>query len=321
MSATLVPHVELAGLDRPDWLAARRQGLGSSDVAAIFGLDRFKSATAVYYDKVEGFDEDESQAMKMGRLLEPVVAQCFEDETGFALTEPPAMYRHPDHAWALASPDRFLASEYAPSATILGILEAKTSRLEDDWDAVPARVEVQVQWQLAITGLALAYVCVLLHGREVRHWRVERDDEAIGVLLDQGEQFWQRVVDRRPPPLDGHQATTDALRSVFASAVPLSSVEIGEHGAALLAERQVAKAVLADAEKEVDRLDNTVKALLGTNAAGTIDGEVAVTWNEIGVDRFDSKAHEAGEPECHAAYQKHSTYRRLDVKRKRKAAA
>ena len=44
--------IALDGLDRADWLAVRRQGIGGSDVGAILGLDPWKGPLDVYVDKV-----------------------------------------------------------------------------------------------------------------------------------------------------------------------------------------------------------------------------------------------------------------------------
>ncbi len=55
MSApALLRPVPLLPADAPvaDWLAARRKGIGGSDVAAVIGVSKYAGPTRVYYDKL-----------------------------------------------------------------------------------------------------------------------------------------------------------------------------------------------------------------------------------------------------------------------------
>src|SRR6266850_4731464 len=47
-------------------LEQRRQGIGSSDVAAIVGASPWATAADIYYDKVDGITKPESEAMALG---------------------------------------------------------------------------------------------------------------------------------------------------------------------------------------------------------------------------------------------------------------
>jgi predicted phage-related endonuclease len=63
-------------LTRPDWLEARRNGIGGSDAAAICGLDPCRSAFELLLDKTRVVVDDDraGEAAQWGRLLEPVIA-------------------------------------------------------------------------------------------------------------------------------------------------------------------------------------------------------------------------------------------------------
>lgn len=274
---TALALVDLSGLSRTDWLEARRQGLGGSDAPAIAGLDRFRSATTVYFDKLgELAEEDESDAMKWGNRLEQPIADEFEDRNGYIVTKAPALYQSLEHPYMLANPDRLL---HTPELIPAGGLEIKTSRLDEDWrDDPPARVIIQVQHYMAVMGWARMYVAVLLHGRNYEQWVIERDDELIGLLVDAEGDFWQRVLDRRPPPTDGHPSTTSTLGQLYRRAREGSTLELPPEAEELLVELTLAKRAEKDAKDDVAALSNAVKALLGEHEVGTLGGELVVSW-------------------------------------------
>ena len=66
-----------ASADRADWLRARRQGIGSSDVAAALGVSTRGSAQHVYYDKrgLLPLEDDAGEAALWGNLHEDTVAR------------------------------------------------------------------------------------------------------------------------------------------------------------------------------------------------------------------------------------------------------
>ena len=69
--------------DRETFLEIRRHGIGGSDVAAILGLSKFRTALDVFNDKTEkAAPQEETEAMHWGTLLEDVVAKEFAARTG-----------------------------------------------------------------------------------------------------------------------------------------------------------------------------------------------------------------------------------------------
>lgn len=69
---------------RIDWLLDRRKGIGGSDVAAIMGLNKWKSAYQIWLEKTEqvGLSESDSEPAYWGTVLEEVVAKEFAVRTG-----------------------------------------------------------------------------------------------------------------------------------------------------------------------------------------------------------------------------------------------
>src|SRR4051812_14685969 len=75
-------HCEWTGAsadDRDKWLIARRQGIGGSDVAAVLGVSPWRSALALYVEKIsaEPPDEKSSEIADWGRHFEPLILKQY----------------------------------------------------------------------------------------------------------------------------------------------------------------------------------------------------------------------------------------------------
>ena len=71
--------VSTVGMPKSEWLKFRENGIGASEIATIMGLNRYKSAHQLFYEKVEGATEQEdSIAMFMGRYNEDSIAGLWQ---------------------------------------------------------------------------------------------------------------------------------------------------------------------------------------------------------------------------------------------------
>lgn len=304
----------------PEWHAQRSQGLGGSDAAAAVGLDPYRSPMALYLERIgEVAGTPENDAMRWGRRLEAAIADEFAEQTGLGVYSPEAMLRHPEHGWMLASPDRLLFEpETGPGRTV-GLLEVKTAgaHLADVWDdGPPVRHQLQVQHYFAVTGLDRAHLAVLIGGRDYRTFELARDDETIDHLIALEAEFWARVVERRPPPVDGSPATSDALARLYERVEPDSQIVLPGYARDLLRDRAAAKQTVDAALEDLRRVENQLKDLLGPNTVGLLDGEPAVTWKPVTSRRLDTKALRAAHPEIAAEFETETTSRRFLVSKK-----
>ena len=207
-------------LPQQDWLAIRKQGIGSSDAAAAIGLNPYQSALALWLEKT-GRDamlakpdaDDDSQPMYWGSLLEPLVAAQYAKRSGNRVRKVNAVLQHPDYPWMLANIDR----EVIGNAEVQ-ILECKTAGIHGSrlWQhGVPEYVQIQVMHQLAVTGHQAADVAVLMGGQTLQLHRIHRDEALIAQLIELEQQFWHYVSTDTAPSADGSTSAEQALRCLF----------------------------------------------------------------------------------------------------------
>ena len=78
-----------------------------------------------------------------------------------------------------------------------------------------SRQEVrQVQAQMAILGTEQADLACFMDGREFEVFRFERNDRFIAVMLAEVKEFYERLQNGDPPPVDGHPSTAAALAAL-----------------------------------------------------------------------------------------------------------
>ncbi|HQV23796.1 MAG TPA: YqaJ viral recombinase family protein, partial [Agitococcus sp.] len=86
---------------RIDWLKGRQTGIGGSEIAAIVGLNQYRTPMQVWESKVNPVqDEETSQPAYWGTVLEDVVAKEYALRTGNKVQRLTKQMRHPDFDFA-----------------------------------------------------------------------------------------------------------------------------------------------------------------------------------------------------------------------------
>lgn len=298
-------------MDRTEWLEWRRKGIGSSDAAAVAGLDPYKSPLAVYLEKVgEVTDDEQSEAAYWGLRLEDVLAEEYRRRTGRRVRRRNAILQHPDYPWMLANLDREIVGEP-------GLLEIKTTSayLRDQWgeDKAPDKYVLQCQHQMAVTGRQWADLAVLIGGQEFRIVRVHRDEDLIQTLIDIERRFWEEhVVPRIPPEPDGHDVDMRVLASLYPESDPDSIVALPNDAEQLIRQYEDAKAAEAQWAEVRQQAEARLKAMLGNSEVG-LCGDRRVVWKTVRQFRVDTKRLKAEQPDVYERYAKESAYRRFQI--------
>lgn len=282
----------------------RTDGIGGSDVAAILGIDHWRTPLDVYLQKVgEAEPVAESEAMTWGKLLEDPVAQRYADVTGRKIRRVNRTLRHNEHAHMTAHIDRQVVQQTGEPRRIL---EVKTTAawMREHWgdegtDQIPEPYLCQVQHYLAVTGYDVADVAALIGGQQFRLYEVPRDDDLIRMLCDAEVEFWARVQERRPPDPttveDCHKRWKRDVRD-SAQLTMAQCMDVRELGAVRAQMRE-----LAAREKQ---LAVAVMSHLQDASAGVDEeGNVLCTWKVTTPRRvFDAKRFREEWPETAADY-------------------
>lgn len=177
----------------------RSSGVGGSDVAAILGLSPYRDRTDVWLEKTRHpawRPKSTSPEMLWGTLLEPVLRERYEAETGRRVYAPgDKTYWDPEHV-RYAHLDGLVEEE--------GVWEGKVPfNTWREWiDGPPAHVHAQVQHYLDLTGEPWCDVSALLLGRgvDLETFRIAADPVAQAHVREAVFRFWNDHVLPKEPP-------------------------------------------------------------------------------------------------------------------------
>lgn len=316
--------------NRPRWLEARRSGLGASDTAGILGLVDYANSTplAIWREKRSTLPPDDSElseAAEWGNVLEAPVARrtvARHPDLGKILPTP-GLLRHPEFPWMLATVDRLLVPRRVKAPRVESILEVKTTsdrNYRARWieGVPPVSIQVQVQQQLAVTGLEYAWVTCLIGGQKLADpVRIERSEEVIAQLVNYAGTWWADhvVAGVRPEPTF---KDSGILHELWPAELAADAVTAGADLEQVVAELIDAKRRKAEAEEDEERAAFTLKtAMKERTAVVNSAGEGLVTWKEQTTRRLDSKALTAAHPDIAAQFKPAKTSRVLRVVNKK----
>jgi putative phage-type endonuclease len=264
--------VSLATLvtDRDSWLAERRTGIGASEAAAAMGLSPYESPLGLYLRKTGAVpDAEETEAMRWGTRLEPLLAEAYRERTGKAILQSQVFLRDPDAPWRLATLDGIDSDG--------DLVEFKTTNAfagrdlgEDDTDQLPDHWVIQAHQQMAVAGAERVRFGVLVGGQSFRTFTVERDGDLIAAVMAAVDGFWKRHVEKRVAP---DPSAVDL--AVLSRVRPTPGVEItltgdgafwAEQYAALQVEHKRTEAAIKTAKA------NILAAMGEAAVARTVDG-------------------------------------------------
>lgn len=260
---------------REEWIAGRRGRIGASDVPAILGLVKWRSPYRVWAE-MRGLipKRDETLYIRAGHALEPLVAELYAEQAGRELADPGeyTVYMHPDYPWLGVTPDRLVAGDTAP-------VELKTGGeyAMDEWrDDAPTSYQVQLQTQIACLGAEWGSLAGLIGNREFRWFDYPRHDRLIKSMIPRLAEFWERVQNGDPPPVDGSDSTTQTLRLLH----PRDTGEVitlGDAAIAVWERRARVKAQLKQLEELLAEDENLIRAWIGDASEAQI-GTAVVTY-------------------------------------------
>ena len=296
-------YLNLSNLDREQWLALRRQGLGGTDAAAVLGLSPYRTAVDVYLEKT-GQREPvaDTPRMRAGRLLEDVVARWWALEKGFRVRRDNKMRFHPQYPELFANIDRLITTPGEKLGT--GVLEVKTTsgyhfkRWEND--GLPPDTYCQVMHYLMVTGHRWARVAVLVDGYDLKDIPVVYDREYIDLMRGQLLDFWHDHVLQGIPPEPRNESD---VRSLWPRAQGDKIVQAGEPDIRTVDRLVDVTRQLAGLTEEKNDLEEQLKLTLRDATVLACGDEALVTWRQSkDAQRFDTGRFKTDFPALYQTY-------------------
>lgn len=274
--------------------------LGSSDAAAVMGLDPYRSASDVFLVKTgQAADFEGNANTERGNLLEPVVMEWACQQINWKYFRSP-MFEHPS--------GMLVANLDGLNEAGTEIIEAKTTVDPEGWgeegtDQVPERVLAQVHHQfVCVPAAVVAWVPVLMPGFkrfDFRLYKVNRNEDLCAAVESAGLAFMNEHVLRGVPP-DDFRPSLEVLKRVRRQ--PNKFIPVADE---LVDGYVVARAAKASAEEELEKRQSYLLAALGDAEGGTYSAG-SVTYLETTRRGYEVKE---------------TTYRQLRIKTNKKETA
>lgn len=292
---------------REEWLEARKDGIGASEVATILGLNPWETPYQLWRRKI-GIDPAKpmNAAMNTGHILEDGVAQFWAQATGreiIAASKDDFMFIDKDRPYLRVSPDRTFWIEGATrNDDNKGILECKTTRMKVDPDNLPKYWFCQVQMNLGVAGYSRGSLAWLSAGQgfDFGYMDLKFVPDFYEWLTESVSCFWiDNIIGKQEP-----------------SAVNVSDVllKYNRHTGGKIIECSdevfTAYQDLKEVKKELDALkerketlEATLKMAFGDAEALSYGGDTIATWKAPKPSKkFDANALQAADPDTYAKY-------------------
>jgi predicted phage-related endonuclease len=272
----------------PEWHAYRRLDpdrterkfvIGATLAAACCGMSPYTQPLDVFC-QLRGLHDgpEDNDAMRMGRRLEPVILDEYQDRRLAALTRGLPMYFSEDHWFMGATPDaigeELGGPEFGVDAKATTYRRHDRTGLdplkfgEEGTDQMPVDYVMQGQAQCAVLGLPYVEFPVLFDARVLRIYKVERNDDLIASIVKAEREMAERVLNDDPPEPNWRAEDTRSLISMLHGYDGSKVIDLGSEAIAAWADIQRRKEQIDDLEATNEEAKARILWSLGDAAAG-----------------------------------------------------
>lgn len=277
--------------DRDAWLAARNRDVTASQVGALFGEHEYTTLLDLWALKTGRLPraEEETPAMRRGRLLEPVAVQILrEDYPRWKIVHNAAeniYYRDPA-ARLGATPDVLAnAPDRGPGVIQIKSVEASIFRrkwLDEEGNVEPPLwIALQATLEAHLTGRQWAAVAPLVigHGVDLPLIDIPLVPGVIAAMEAKAAEFWQMIAEGREPPAD-YARDGALIARLHGDGDPEHEIDLSGDNRIpeLLENRRRWSDEARVAKAEIEKIDTEVKAKLGPAHVAWIGEGRKITW-------------------------------------------
>lgn len=293
---------------RDEWLAARK--LGASDAPTICGLNPYKTRFQLWLEKTgQGPGQEETEPMRWGKLLEPVIIAEFAERTGLKVERCSEMFESGIYNFMTCTPDAFVWEN--GERGLLQVKNRSSWSAKDYESGIGDDAHVQVMHEMAVTGCSFAYVAALIGGNKLVWHRVAREPKLIELIVQRESEFWTLVLDRTAPAMEA--GDSDAVSTLYPTASESLHIILGTEKMELIRRYQEAKKASKLFDDEADKIQAQLKSDIG-NAEGATVGHYRLTWKNQSRTSFDSKTFKKDQPDLYERYSTTTNFRKFDIK-------
>lgn len=318
---------ECAG--RAPWLAARREGIGGSEVGGLVGVNEHETAMSVWTKKkrTEPDVELTGAPIEWGHRLEDVVAQKTAEEIGLVSRFGGGLWAMTDKPHIRVTPDRFACKPRSWKAE--AVIECKTAGDDEHWESgtirpgghgtgsAPLSYQAQVQWQMGILGMPVAYLGCFHLSRERQFFTVEIhfDEKWFAEMVEAADRFWtNNILGDEIPLHDYAHPITEGLIKEQHPTIVVPSTQLPEGLTEdWLEEYQVAKREAEAADTRLTTIKNRFRDWTGDAGAAYLGEKKIVGYPEVNSSRIDVEKLKKDYPEVAEAVTVKSRYRRMTI--------
>jgi putative phage-type endonuclease len=316
-------------MNNEEWLEARKGGIGGSDAGTIVGVNKYKSAYALWGEKTNIMPTEftGNDATDWGHDLERPIAAHYARKHNKAVVEWPVILRSLEEGrefmfanldFLIVEPsDEFPVGVVSwwrfttPPPNVLGILEVKTAGIASPgnpgawaYDNIPESYMLQGYHYGIVAGFQETpkiTFAALIGGQGLQVREMEWNQNIADNLVIAEAEFWEQVVTKTAPPTDGSEATEAAQRQRYPRHEEGKFVEAELDLLALIAEFEAAKeeADAADAKRKALRAQ--IVEFVGDAESAKYNGSVLLTYKagkeveSLDADRIKKEAPEIWE--------------------------
>jgi putative phage-type endonuclease len=276
-------------LNNQDFALLRAKSLGGSDVGALLGLSKYRSAVDVWMEKTgKETAVRDSLPLRFGQFAEEFVASEYTLSTGLSLASHDAAVIHPEYQYMHGHIDRFVLDGNLPlidgdgKITASRILECKTANpfAQSEWgevgsDQVPLSYLVQCVWYMMLTNIDRTDLAILFGNADFRIYEINRDLELEKMVLERAKSFWEKhVLKDIPPP-----ATSESdYKILFGKSTVGKLVEAPAQICELIKKLKSLNEQVEHYESEISQIKQSIMGQMQDAEVLTYQGQTLATW-------------------------------------------
>ena len=280
----------------PDWTLLRQDTIGGSEIGAVLGLNEYESPYSLWAKKTGKLPPFEGNlATEVGTAMEDFVARKFAAISQMNVQRSNYIYFNDEFPNQHALPDRMILQGNGRGRNVKYIagLECKTcgsyGGRKYKGEDFPASYYAQCVQYMAIMDVQTWYLAVLIGNYDFKIYRLVRgmttedaqwtnpawchasvavDEAEIATMARQANEFMMYVRTNQQPPLDGSEATTDAMSMLMVDGDPNAGTLDMSYMAPVFASYKMAVKEEKEAKQRKQEAQNLIRDAMGVYEKG-----------------------------------------------------